>query len=194
VHRNPLWLEDRDARLRKLAADGLSASQIAKEIGAVSRSAVLGRANRIGIKLGGDRYVRRTPQERTERKNEMRRKRRAAAADRPISLRADTRSPAKRLADAYAAADAVAEATPQAQTAEQKALNVSLLQLSDRTCKYPIGDPQSPDFTFCGAAPNSIGPYCHRHHRLCYRRPYEVERHAPTLSVESPRVANGGAS
>jgi GcrA cell cycle regulator len=45
---------------------------------------------------------------------------------------------------------------------------VGLLKLSDRTCRWPIGDPQSEAFIFCGAVPSSKSPYCSRHTRLAY--------------------------
>jgi len=43
------WTEDRVAILTKLWADGLSASQIAKELGEVTRNAVIGKVHRLGL-------------------------------------------------------------------------------------------------------------------------------------------------
>ena len=43
------WTEDRVATLTKLWAEGLSASQIAKELGEVTRNAVIGKVHRLGL-------------------------------------------------------------------------------------------------------------------------------------------------
>ena len=46
---------------------------------------------------------------------------------------------------------------------------VTILQLNEHTCKWPIGDPQGEDFHFCGSRSNSGSPYCERHSRLAYQ-------------------------
>ena len=191
-HSRERWSPERVSTLTKLVTDGLSASQIATELGGVTRNAVIGKAIRLGLRLGNGTRRLLTSEQRIARKNEMRRKRRAAETGRPVSERRShsRRTPAQRLADAYAFEDAVAETLPREQTAEQKALNVPLLKLTDQTCRYPIGDPQSPDFTFCGAAPNGIGPFCHHHHRLCYRRPNEVVAAGRALPVATANLAS----
>ena len=43
------WTEDRVETLKKLWADGLSASQIAKQLGGVTRNAVIGKVHRLGL-------------------------------------------------------------------------------------------------------------------------------------------------
>ncbi|MGH6659052.1 MAG: GcrA family cell cycle regulator, partial [Sphingomicrobium sp.] len=43
------WTEERIERLKKLWADGSTASQIAEELGGVSRNAVIGKAHRLGL-------------------------------------------------------------------------------------------------------------------------------------------------
>ena len=43
------WSEERVALLRKLWAEGLSASQIAKQLGGVTRNAVIGKVHRLGL-------------------------------------------------------------------------------------------------------------------------------------------------
>src|SRR5581483_11416960 len=41
----------------------------------------------------------------------------------------------------------------------------SLLELTDATCRWPVGDPQHPEFFFCGAPPRANSPYCAAHWR-----------------------------
>ena len=43
------WTEERIERLKKMWADGATASQIADELGSVSRNAVIGKAHRLGL-------------------------------------------------------------------------------------------------------------------------------------------------
>jgi len=43
------WTEDRVEILTKLWAEGLSASQIAKQLGGVTRNAVIGKVHRLGL-------------------------------------------------------------------------------------------------------------------------------------------------
>ena len=49
-----LWTEEAIEVLKRLALEGRSASVIAAALGAASRNAVIGKANRIGIRLNGD--------------------------------------------------------------------------------------------------------------------------------------------
>src|SRR5215207_9206903 len=43
------WTDERIERLKKMWADGATASQIADELGGVSRNAVIGKAHRLGL-------------------------------------------------------------------------------------------------------------------------------------------------
>ena len=60
----------------------------------------------------------------------------------------------------------------------------SLLQLSWRTCRWPVGDPVKADFFFCGALPREGEAYCAAH---CARavRPEQRARSAPRGDRES---------
>lgn len=42
-------------------------------------------------------------------------------------------------------------------------VRVTLVQLNEHTCKWPIGDPREAGFGFCGAKPIAGKPYCERH-------------------------------
>ena len=54
-----------------------------------------------------------------------------------------------------------------------EAERLSLLQLSEHTCKWPIGDPLSPDFYFCGQHSDDGKPYCEFHSHRAY---HQVEK------------------
>ena len=45
----------------------------------------------------------------------------------------------------------------------------SLLELTDAKCRWPIGDPGTPEFFFCGGKPAAELPYCVYHSRIAYQ-------------------------
>jgi GcrA cell cycle regulator len=45
----------------------------------------------------------------------------------------------------------------------------SLLELDDATCRWPVGDPRTPEFYFCGGKPLAGRPYCAYHAALAYQ-------------------------
>jgi GcrA cell cycle regulator len=134
----PTWSDDRVTLLRSLWADGLSASQIARALGGVTRNAVIGKVHRLG--LGG----RATP-------SAPRRAPRAPTLQRRPSPRSAALPPAAKPAS-------IASAAPGG-----PGLVRDLVQLGPHACKWPIGDPKSPDFSFCGQ--QAGGRYCTEHTR-----------------------------
>lgn len=46
--------------------------------------------------------------------------------------------------------------------------NLKLVELTNSTCRWPIGDPVTDDFGFCGNAVCPAGPYCGYHAKLAY--------------------------
>jgi len=46
---------------------------------------------------------------------------------------------------------------------EKKAKKISLMELTERTCKWPVGDPATEDFWFCGLDVKAGKPYCEAH-------------------------------
>ena len=125
------WTDDRIAVLRKLWSDGLSASQIAKELGeGVTRNAVIGKAHRLGLEK------------------------------RPSPVKSDK---TKKAAAAPKAAKPAAAPPPKKAAKSAPTSKVSLLDLTDRMCKWPIGHPGEEDFHFCGKASQPGMPYCGSH-------------------------------
>lgn len=54
------WTEDRIARLRAMWAEDRPASEIADELGGISRNAVIGKAHRLGLPARGMRPLKPT--------------------------------------------------------------------------------------------------------------------------------------
>jgi GcrA cell cycle regulator len=142
------WSEERVALLRKLWADGLSASQIAKQLGGVTRNAVIGKVHRLG--LAG----RATP---------------SRPAKRPVrTARPRTMGPsAPRLRLPSSVPLVVIPDLEPMKLEDGRAATV--LTLNESMCKYPIGDPTDADFAFCGRGIFGNHPYCQDHARLAYQ-------------------------
>lgn len=113
------WTDERIATLQKLWEKGLTASQIAEELGDVTRNAVIGKAHRLGLK----------------------------SRPSPVKAEATKKKPVKKPAP-----------TPGAESTR-----VTLLDLTERTCKWPIGHPGDEDFHFCGKSSEPGVPYCAPH-------------------------------
>jgi GcrA cell cycle regulator len=141
------WSDDRVVTLSKLWLDGLSASQIAQQLGGVTRNAVIGKVHRLG--LGG----RGAP----------------SAPSRPLRVTTpSSRRPAGSPTPAMSAPPVGrAPAIPIVPVPEGPGLIDDLARLGAHACKWPIGDPKALDFSFCGR--DADGRYCHRHERLGVR-------------------------
>lgn len=148
-----MWTDERIETLKKLYEDGLSASQIGAELGA-SRNAVIGKVHRIGLKRRGHRPagLRPHPQHKPQRHH-------------PIS-----RPAIKRGAVVQIQQERYVEPPP-TDNVIPKGQRCSLLELTSKTCRWPIGDPGSADFFFCGGpSDNNLDqPYCSYHSRVAVK-------------------------
>ena len=155
------WTEDRVETLKKLWSDGLSASQIAKQLGGVTRNAVIGKVHRLG--LSG-----RAAPSRPARRPAPRPAPRPAA--KPVVAKASPQSAAPSKAKPVAA-----EAKPAALVAPQDAARLpngeyaTVLTLREGMCKWPIGDPTDTEFRFCGRHSGVGNAYCEAHAQLAYQ-------------------------
>jgi GcrA cell cycle regulator len=138
------WTDERVEKLKQLWLAGHSAAQVAQTLGGVSRNAVIGKLHRLG--LTGIRVAAARP------------RRIAPAAARPSR---PVRSAKPARAAAPAAASDFAPAEP--------GLVRDTTGLRRHVCKWPIGDPRTADFSFCGRRAPGEGPYCPEHHRIAHR-------------------------
>ena len=163
------WTDERVELLKKLWTEGLSASQIAGRLGSgVTRNAVIGKVHRLN--LSG-----RAPQPRTSQPRAPRKQREPSLAGRANGM------PSMPTAGATALKPMLrVEVQPRPQSLpEPKPVRlvdlpkgggrVTILHLSEKTCKWPIGDPGSDEFCFCGHGPRDGSPYCEYHARLAYQ-------------------------
>ena len=233
------WTDERIATLRKMWEGGATASEIATELGGVSRNAVIGKAHRLGLK------ARPSPVKANEKKKPATtpaaRKPTAAAAPVRASEPAAPDEPADRhvprpaaapppraeaATDSSPAVPAAAPAVPAAdlpkivsvgpggflrqgpgdqqapippapprrlvpaKPSPEIAGKTTLLDLSDKVCRWPMGHPGEPDFHFCGQPVNPGFPYCVEHCGRAYQAqlPRGVRRPPPPLPFGGPRV------
>jgi GcrA cell cycle regulator len=155
MENNPMsWTEERVELLKKLWADGLSASQIAAELGGITRNAVIGKVHRLGLSGRA-----KSPSSTAPRPRKARSSGHMLRVSRP-QMRGNTA-----LAYDY---DAEPEPEMIEIPVEQRK---TLLQLTEKTCHWPVGDPGSGggDFYFCGGEAAPDLPYCTHHSRIAYQ-------------------------
>jgi GcrA cell cycle regulator len=150
------WTDERVEQLKKLWQEGLSASQIAKALGGVTRNAVIGKVHRLGL---SGRAAPSQPARATFKP--------AVKAPRPAPAPAPV---AARPALAVAPpppAPVVAPEPPEPFV--ELTGTATVLTLGAHMCKWPIGDPSRDDFSFCGRRSADEGPYCAEHARVAYQ-------------------------
>jgi GcrA cell cycle regulator len=152
------WTEERVELLKKLWADGLSASQIAAELGGITRNAVIGKVHRLGLSGRAKAPSSSAPRQRKAR-----------------TVSHGFRTPRSRGNTALAHLNAPfydLDLEPEAEPIENIipiGQRCSLLELTEATCRWPIGDPGRSDFFFCGGRPVNSLPYCGYHSRIAYQ-------------------------
>ncbi|WP_223565221.1 GcrA family cell cycle regulator [Agrobacterium tumefaciens] len=143
------WTNERVAKLKRLWSEGLSASQIAAQLGGVSRNAVIGKVHKLNLpgRSRGPHIETRSIAARSPTTNQHRQE---------VNNEDRARVPMfKRLA---------------------------LSELTERACKWPIGDPMTDDFDFCGLDTLDSTPYCSYHAKLAYQ---------PVKDRQSPSSGSG---
>lgn len=154
------WTDERVESLKKLWAEGLSASQIAVRLGEVSRNAVIGKVHRLGL----------AGRATTSRVKTVRPRKAIARTKRPRSLRFAAMGPGG-MRDGFAHP----ALQPVEQMRQYEELVIPLEQrktiqtLTQTSCRWPIGDPQHEDFHFCGRDRFSGMPYCEHHARRAFQ-------------------------
>ncbi|MCW1955230.1 MAG: GcrA cell cycle regulator [Roseobacter sp.] len=193
------WTDERVEVLKKMWGEGQSASQIAKELGGVTRNAVIGKVHRLGLSnrtttaaakpdaKAATATTTTAPKKPSKPKAAPPKKPKAAEAaatatpereaTAPLEAEPETeakpipKSPARRaiipagqpLPPQPSHNEISAEALAKVNAVEKKAKKLTLMELTERTCKWPVGDPATDDFWFCGLPTQSGKPYCEAH-------------------------------
>jgi GcrA cell cycle regulator len=168
-----MWTDEKVDLLRQLWLDGKSASQIAAELGdGVTRNAVIGKVHRLGLSGRVKTSLPAAPRVR----------------QRPVGPRP---SSAPRNGGGFRGNTALALARDPDIESEPEfredvvipmSLRVTIVELKEAMCRWPLGDPTSSEFRYCGIQTQGEGPYCVHHGRIAYqpaqdrRRERERER------------------
>jgi len=230
------WTEERIATLTKMWEGGATASQIAEELGGVSRNAVIGKAHRLGLKSrpspvkANDDGTAKAPAKKKDAKPIKAKEKAPAAPAKPVATKPTPVAVAAKpaLAKSVPAGGNPSQPLPNAGGDLPKIVSVgpggflrqgpgdqqapippapprrlvpakpspeiadktSLLDLSDRVCRWPMGHPGEPDFHFCGEKVNPGFPYCVEHCGRAYQAqlPRGARRPPPPLPFGGPRV------
>ena len=151
-----MWTDERVELLKKLWTEGLSASQIAAELGGITRNAVIGKVHRLGLSGRA-----KSPSSTSPRPRKPRAQGHMMRLTRP-SMRGNTALAPMYENDLEPEPELIDNIIPLGQ-------RCSLLELSDSKCRWPIGDPGTAEFFFCGGAPAEGLPYCAYHSRVAYQ-------------------------
>jgi GcrA cell cycle regulator len=181
------WTDERVALLKKLWMEGLSASQIAAELGeGVTRNAVIGKVHRLKLS-GRAKPAPSSPRARKPRVTQSttpRRPQPSASTSRPAASSTAASAAPKRRTTVHAPVSGANALQMSAETEQTQVLETSpsqeifipveerigLMQLSESTCKWPIGDPLNEDFHFCGRNSDEGKPYCECHSKRAYHQ------------------------
>ena len=175
------WTDERVEILKKMWGEGQSASQIAKELGGVTRNAVIGKVHRLGLsnRATSNSSAKSEAKPKAAPKAAPKAEAKAAApkgapapkAAEPAAEKPSNVTPLRRqiipagqpLPPQPSANEISPEALARVSEIEKKAKKLTLLELTERTCKWPVGDPATPDFWFCGLPTQTGKPYCEAH-------------------------------
>ncbi|MBD8893137.1 GcrA family cell cycle regulator [Roseibium litorale] len=174
------WTNERVELLKKLWTDGLSASQIAGELGGVTRNAVIGKVHRLGLSGRA-----KTPAPAAKpRKARPAGQPSSSGSSRPASAQPQTQGATALKMDAEPAN--VIAIKPQIEPAAEPvpiSERATILTLTERTCKWPIGDPSTADFYFCGRNSDVGVPYCAHHCKIAYQPVSDRRRDRKAISA-----------
>ncbi len=161
------WTDERVEQLKTLWAEGLSASQIATRMGGVTRNAVIGKVHRLGL---SGRATPAKPQRGRVNSAGL-----AAQVDSGTSPLGGVKAPEK-----------LRPIAPEPDFAEPLILSsgdkTTVPTLKNNMCKWPIGDPSSEEFHFCGQSASSGKSYCAYHAQLAFQPAQKRER--PKVSTQ----------
>ena len=168
------WNDERVELLKKLWAEGLSASQIAGRLGGVTRNAVIGKVHRLGL----------SGRATTSRMKSMR--------PRPRVAKRIIKSPFRTVGNPTVRGLFQIDADPFVPTVEELVIPANerkyIQTLTEQSCRWPIGDPQLAEFHFCGKSKVNGLPYCEFHARRAFQPPQPKRRDREIFETRVPAL------
>lgn len=182
------WTDERINTLKKMWGAGKSASEIAEKLGGVTRNAVIGKAHRLGLSGRPSPIKKVAPKKAASPAS--------APAKKPVAPKAAP-APKKAPARTKAPSAAPAKMAPAMRTpanmpgkppeivqlaalanasSQPDGKIISILELSERTCRWPVGDPKDTVFGYCGASVYAPHPYCAEHVAIAFQAPNRKDK------------------
>lgn len=188
------WTDERVKKLTLLWKSGNSASKIAIELGeGVSRNAVIGKIHRLGLSERGAGSSESTAKKITEQPPKKNLKTDQSSKDLNLDPSFGVLSQKKgkkrgrkpsikntlNIENASHENSSTENSTKNTDIdeialanmieIEKKAKKLNLIELTERTCKWPIGDPATSEFWFCGHPSEQGKPYCKTHVSIAFQ-------------------------
>jgi GcrA cell cycle regulator len=181
------WTDQKIQMLKDMWGNGFSASEIAKRLGGgLTRNAVIGKAHR--LKLSGKASpIKVASQGGAAPAIKVKSTKRVMLRSLPLPPLPTQSGVLARAREQFRPID----------IANKKAIGISVTKATERHCRWPIGDPRSADFRFCGCTAHEGLPYCVDHARVAYQtvsrrlRPdtgQEIEAPQPVLVADKETV------
>lgn len=174
------WTEQKIQSLKEMWGHGYSASEIAKHLGGLTRNAVIGKAHRLKLSSRP-----------SSMKNEPASSRLSASpnAVAPV-MKATQKRVMLRPLPVVPTPPTVAKAQQPKETFSafdnaKRSEGIAVTKAGDRHCRWPVGDPRSPDFRFCGCNAHEGLPYCIDHARVAYQSVGRKQRGSSNNSESS---------
>lgn len=180
------WNEQKIQMLKDMWGNGYSASEIAKRLGGMTRNAVIGKAHRLKL---------------SSRPSPIRREDEGGVSVAGLggSVLPTMKSARKRVmlrplptvpVPATVKALPNREATTTFRSLEplKRVEGIAVTKAGDRHCRWPVGDPRSPDFRFCGCTAHEGLPYCVDHARVAYQNISRKSRNSDNDSSSEHRT------
>lgn len=164
-------------KLKALTGKGLSTSEIGKRLG-MSKNAIVGKLNRLGwnAKAGGATAgaEKKAVVKKTVAKPAVVKKttvKKSEPAKKTVAKKTSVKATAKKTTPKVAEAKTDTKTTAKNLAMHQRIIQHSLemANLKPNQCRWPIGDPDSEHFHFCGETVFIGKPYCYEHCKQAYQ-------------------------
>jgi GcrA cell cycle regulator len=192
------WTPERVDILKNMWSEGQSASQIAAELGGVTRNAVIGKVHRLGLSNRGN-TSKKEPQlsgktEKPKNQKAVKGVKNTFSQSNKSNIMKDVKQDVSEsikqgsgknpfqntnksiiftanqpLPPQPSTSEISEETLKSVKSLEQKSKKLSLMELTERTCKWPIGDPATEEFWFCGHISEQGKPYCETHIEIAFQ-------------------------
>jgi GcrA cell cycle regulator len=181
------WTEQKIQMLKEMWGHGYSASEIAKRLGGLTRNAVIGKAHRLKL---------------SSRPSPIRREDETPGTIGPDAVMPIIKSASKKRTMLRPLPPVALPSTVKTQGKDsfrsleemKRTEGIAVTKAGERHCRWPIGDPRSPDFRFCGCAAYEGLPYCIDHARMAYQNVGKKQRSSESDTASGDFRLPGGST